>query len=369
MTTIQASTPRDHLAIQEFESPARTCTPVKWYAGVGVAALLLQVYLYSRWILSGNAVRTDPGPDPIPGWMEAAAHVHEAISVTLLCVCAYFFVIRPLRREGKLGLNGLMFFAALTCYWQDLASNYFNHVYTFNAALHNFGSWFNFIPGWRSPNAEHLVEPILFEGPVYVWVCISLGIAAAALMRKAKARWPRMGIVGLLGIALLAMGAFDVILEVFWVRLGLYSFAGVIPSFTLFAGEYYQFPLYEPVILGGVFVGFASVFYFRDDKGYSFVERGVDSLRIGPRMKAWTRFLGLAGFLNLLFFSYNLIFAFISMLPGFTWSSDIVGRRSYLRNQVCGAGTDYACPGTGLPVPTDGGVHISPDGKLVVPPG
>jgi hypothetical protein len=62
---------------------------------------------------------------------------------------------------------------------------------------------------------------------------------------------------------------------------------------------------------------------------------------------------------------YNLLFALVTLLPTFTWAPDIVQHRSYLRNQLCGSGTTYACPGKDIPIPRRGQPHVNPAGQLV----
>jgi hypothetical protein len=56
------------------------------------------------------------------------------------------------------------------------------------------------------------------------------------------------------------------------------------------------------------------------------------------------------------------------------WQQDLVDR-GYLTDGLCGAQTDRACPGPGVPLGrndnTDSGrgsVYITPDGKAVIPP-
>jgi hypothetical protein len=194
-------------------------------------------------------------------------------------------------------------------------------------------------------------------------------IAVTAIMRKAKAVRPQLGTFGLLLVGFVAAMVMD-LLEIAWLLLGSYGYVGGHPSVTLFSGHYYQLPLYEPVLVAGVFVlPFSALLYFRDDKGRSWVERGIDSVKATSRQKTALRFLAVAGFSNIVVFVYNVVFATVTLLPGFTWNADVVQNRSYLRSHVCGEGTAYACPGKDIPVPRIGGAHLDPDGKLIVPSG
>jgi hypothetical protein len=130
------------------------------------------------------------------------------------------------------------------------------------------------------------------------------------------------------------------------------SYLGVVPELTLAYGTIYQFPLYEAFFFGGV-VGLTGViWYFKDDKGHSLPERGVDKLEISRSkgMKTLVRFLALVGFLQTaLFFFYSLPMQLFSVNAA-PFPDEVP---SYLRNGVCGAGTPYECAT----------MQLRPDGK------
>jgi hypothetical protein len=256
--------------------------------------------------------------------------------------------------------------AAPTFWWQDLLSNYFNHVYVYNSYLVNFGAWYNFIPGWSSPRANHIAESAVFTPAGSVFVVVPPVLLIAGAMRRAKCRWPEIGKSGMFLVGSSVAIPILFVLEVFWVRLGLYAFAGTIPALTLFHGHYYQYPVYEAFMLAGLFfVPLAALVYFRDDKGRTICERGVDEIRATPRRKTFLRWLGFVGAINLAQILYSVPFMLISLLPWFSWSNDIATNRSYLRDQLCGTGTSYACPGKDIPIPRRGGAHVDPEGRLV----
>ena len=357
------------VALPDKIGEAAKIQPVRWWGAFGAFCLVLQAYLYTRWIWSGNFSSTASGPDPIPGWMVVSAHAHEALSISVFCLCGYRLVLKPWRRARSVPTGGMLFLALLTVYWQDLGANYFNHVFTWNTAFSfNRGAWYNFIPGWVSPRSEHLAEPLLFAVSMNVWVIVVTAVLLAKLMAALKRRRPNLGTVGLLTVALAVALPLDLLVEVAWVRLGLYSFAGSIPGFTLFAGHYYQFPVYEALFIGLYFVAFGALLYFRDDKGRSVIERGIDSVRVvRPAQRPWLRFLAFAGFANLALLTYNVAFSITSLWPGFTWNEDTVRHRSYLRNELCGAGTPYACPSEDVPIPRRGGGYVDVDGRLQLP--
>jgi hypothetical protein len=337
-------------------------SPVKWFAGFGALVLTLQLYVYGRWLWAGPE-RTPTGEDTVPGWMATVARVGEVAAVIAWLAILYFVVIRPLLRRQQVSLTGRLVIVFLTLEWQDLLSNYFNHIYTWNAALTNFGSWYSYIPGWTSPRGDHLAEAVVFVIPMWTIGVLLPCVAIAAVMRGCKARWPHLRTAQLLLIAMGGGALVDVLVEPFFTRLGMYIFAGTIPSLTLWEGHYYQFPLYEPILLGACWAAFGCLIYFRDDRGLTVAERGIDSLRLRRRPAGAVRLLALVGFCNLVILLYNIVFAMISLLPSFRWAEDVVNR-SYFRNEVCGAGTTFACPSDDVPIPRRGQPHVGPDGRL-----
>ncbi|MET4426818.1 spirocyclase AveC family protein [Mycolicibacterium sp. 624] len=344
--------------------------PVKWFAAVGVICLLVQVYPYSRWILSGPRP-TEAGPDHIPGWMTLTANLMQGIGPFLMIATGYFLVWRPWRRDGRMSLYGMAFFAVLTSYWVDTAANYFNHVYTINPVLVNFGSWNNYLPFWGSPNAEHLAEPFLLFIPIYCFGIVLPAVGFCALMRYIRGRRPGIGNLRLVGVIYaIAVGAMFILDGIIYVRTGMYVFAGTLPSLTIFQGEFYQYPLYQPFICAFLYwVAPATIYFFRNDRGETLIERGLTSMRVSSRQGQWLRFLAVAGMFNLIQITYSVFMALVSVMPTFAWADDIVDNRSYLRNELCGDGTSYACPAGDIPIPRIGGAHVNPDGKLVIPDG
>ena len=345
----------------------RPVRPVKIWAVVGAGFIALQVYVYSAWILSGDAVRTPTGPTPVPGYMRWSAHSMEAITVSLVVFFGYWFVVRPWRRERRMTLDGLLYLACFTLYWADPLLNYAQTWGTYNAVFFNRGSWAMHIPGWIAPRNNLFPEPLLWSGGLYPTWIFGAMILACGVMRRVKQRRPNIGTIGLLGSCLAFFIVFDLISELTFMRLGLYSYAGAIDWLTLFHGHYYQLPVYELLFWPLAWTAFAGLRYFRDDKGRTFAERGVDDLRVSPAKKYGLRFLALAGALNVLFFIYNGPQIWWG-LQADSWPQDIQ-KRSYLTDGICGPGTDYACPGSAVPIHKPGAVHVSPEGKLVVPSG
>jgi uncharacterized protein DUF5135 len=342
-------------------------SPVVWWAAIGAAFALLIAYLLVRYLLSGPR-SVDPGPTPIPQWMLITIRSVEIASIVVFLWVVWAYIVKPWRATRRLTFDALFTLACGTLIWQDFLQNYTQIHAVWNAHLVNLGSWYEFIPGWMSPNSQNMVESPLFAATWYPAILLLLVVGTNKVMWMAKARWPRLGAGGLFLIACLAGAIMDAILDPLYVRLGLYSWAGAVKSWTLWYGHYYQFPLYEIPTIAIWFGATASIRFFMDDKGYSFVERGIERVAAGAKTKTWLRFLALTGVLNLFFFGFYCLPLGVIATHASTVPPDIQ-KRSYFTNGMCGDGTSYACPGGAVPISKPGSAHLSPDGKLIVPRG
>ena len=368
MTSLSEAPPTDRVVrARESWSGQRKVAPIRVWAWVGAGVLALQAYIYAAWIVSGNATPTPTGPTPVPGWMRIAAHTWEVVGITAFLAFLWFLVIRPWRRNGRLTLDGLFILAFLSLQWQDPVINYTQAWYSENSVFFNLGSWTSNIPGWSSPNGHLMPQPVLWTVPAYIWLLFGGVMVINRVMAGIQRRCPRLSNPGLIGITWLIVGTVDLLLEPMLTRLGFYHFGGSIRWLTINAGTYYQFPIYEAAMMGGLVTAWACVRYFRDDHGRTLADRGIEQMRVtGGRLTA-VRGLALVGLLNVVFLAvYNIPAQFFG-LHADTWPTDIT-TRSYFTNGLCGEGTTYACPGPGVPIPRRGSRHLTPDGSLSMDP-
>lgn len=345
----------------------RKTKAVKWWALLGAVCLATWAYLWLRWVLSGNATPTPTGPTPIPGWMRAAAHLHEVVAWSLLGGMIYGWIIRPWRRERRLTSDGMLVFAGLSCIWQDMLPSYHTPFFTYNPAFVQFGSWNNFIPGFQTPNSNLIAEPLVFALGIYPVSLLLASVLGLHLIRKARARWPRMGHAGLFALIFVPLLVINAVVEIGFLRLGLYAYPAAWGP-TAFKGHYYQYPLIIAFLWGGCFwTAMTAIRYFKDDRGRTLAERGIDEVRATPRQKTGLRLLALVGLVNAMFMVFNIALMNVAARAG-AWPDDVV-ERSYLTNGLCGPGTDYACPGPAIPMARPRSAHVGSDGTLVVPEG
>ena len=197
--------------------------------------------------------------------------------------------------------------------------------------------------------------------------------AGAWVMRTARNRWPHLSAVKLGAICVAAMFIFDILLEgVMFMPLGVWEYPG--GHFNIFPNTYHKFPLTEMLTAGSAFAAVAILRFFKNDRGETLADRGVESLKVSDRRKSLLRALAMVGLVNVLFFVlYNVANTWTATRSA-EWPADLQ-KRSYLTNGLCGEGTDQMCPGSAVPQfrnnnhdPNGGSAHLDPNGNLVVPP-
>ena len=343
--------------------------PVKWWAAFGALVIAMQLYVYGRWVFSPYFRRVNSGPDEIPLGIRITTHVVEVLCISLMVFGLYRYVYKPLRRDRRLSSVGLMWASSVTICWLGWSTNWVVPIGNWGGAIwFNMGSWYCYIPGWVSPNGCNVAEVNSFGLPVVVlWLGFG-SMFMCWLMRKAKERWPSMSRSGLVCVALATAFVLDIVAEMALIRGGLYTISASIPEFTIFSGHYYQFPIFEAFLMAPVWGLMGCLLYFTDDKGRTWADRGVDSLRLSPRKTGVVRFLAFAGFLNLLMVGYTLGWIFFSIQPGFQWTGDTVGKRSYFIQGICGPGTNVACATEGVPLPRGSrglSHYVDPAGNVI----
>lgn len=345
--------------------------PVKIWAAIGGALLALQLYVWVRWITGPYFVRVPTGPSDPPMYMKVPLLANAIILWAALPLALWWFFIRPWRRERRITLDGMLLISMGLMFFQDPLLNYLNTWCTYNTWLFNRGSWTSHIPGWLSPEepGHQVAEPLLTNVPGYAYGVLLITIVGCSLMRKIKARWPNISNLRLIAATYAIAFVFDFVMEgLILLPIGFYTYPGAIRSVSINADTYYQWPVYEGLMWGGVQAALCSLRYFTDDRGRTFVERGLDKVRGGLARQQFTRFLAIfAGVSGCFFFIYMVPAQWIGM-HGDPWPEDHQ-KRSYFNGGICGEGTDKPCPNPALPLPTKHSGYIDVDGRLVMPEG
>lgn len=348
------------MSLKRTESTRRTATatigapqstaPVVRWAWLGSALMVFILYVLGRW-LTVTATPTDPGPDPLPDVIRSFVFWVQVGTTVLAILVFWLFVVRPWRREGQLTTAGMLYLCWLTLFFQDPMVNYTSVICLYNSHMLNLGTWtLGATPGWLSPNGNHLPEPLLLVIAGYTILGYSLCFPVLAILNKIKEARPATQKLTLAVVGVLILIVFDTVLEILLLRTGVYAYPGSIRAITLFAGETYQFPMSEGIFYGGFTIGATMILLlYRDDRGQTFVERGLDKLRVGRLARQGIKFLALFGYVHL-----SMFLVFTVPMQWFALHADAFpqGYPSYMINGMCAYGPQGdQCPGPGVMMP------------------
>lgn len=323
---------------------ARRLRPVVGWAIVGAAVVLLAAYCFISWIGSGQAHPVGTGTDRVPTYVRVAVTAFEVLSCAS-AVVAVTYVVRKSLSERKLCLDAMILLGWTVAWWHDPLINWLRPTVFYNAYALNFGSWTERVPGWFSPNAHTMPEPVLIIGTVYVWMGLLCAVAVGAIMSAVRERRPRWGPVALFLSAWAGIFVFEFCMELVAVRLQLVAYPSSIHSLTLWAGHTYQMPIYEQLLWSLVLTAPGVLRFYRGGDGRTAVERGADRLPFGGRRNSAVRLLAIVAFVNVVALGYDVAMIGSSLYPGRTSTYP-----TYLRTHQCGPGTTTACPGPRVPL-------------------
>ena len=321
--------------------------PILLWASLGAGFLALTIYVWGSWITGPDFKATVPSV-PIDARINSFVLWNQIVFSAITVICLFGWVVLPKVRTGRFSFMGLLVLAAATTYWQDPLSNYYSYGIAYNSAFWNRGSWANYIPGFSYPGMEKFPEAPFWIGTTYIWFNVAFPAMFAVIWRWIDRRFPRAGLTSVIASLLLLMFTIDLIQEVIYLRMGLYSYVGGFQDWSVFGGHYYQFPVYIGVTNGLFFFGVTWIIYFRDDKGFCFAERGLDKLKLMPGASTFMRFLALVGVMNII----TLVAVFIPLQWMYTHGDAIPSDTpAYLHNNLCGEKAGFPCPGRGVPIP------------------
>lgn len=310
-----------------------------FWSAFGTVTIVLAVVTWARWIASADFAAAEPGPDRY-AWLWYLRGF-EVLATAAGVVMLWFWVVRPWRRDRHVPLDGKILLGMMFAYVVDPTLNVFNHSFAMNAHSVSFGSWGGLLPIGSSPRQEQFAEGLLWAPQLYMYFGLLAAMAGCAVLRVLRRRLPRASTPTLYAVLFVLFMAADCIAEVaLLVYPQMYVFPGVPANFSLFAGEIYQFPLYQSVF-AAVFA--SMVTWLRDSRdasGRSAVERGVDQLPVSAVRRHFLSFAAVTGFCTASALGYFLPYGYATMTAD-TW----IELPSYLAPAAyCGASGEPPCP-------------------------
>jgi hypothetical protein len=274
----------------------RRSTPITWWAALGVGQVALAVYCLVAWGAAGQMKRTDPGPDQMPTYETVAMWVLTVGGIAVTFYCLWRFLLKPWVRERRLTNDGMLLIACFAmAVPHDIMLSYTSPSFSYNSHYLNLGSWMSQVPGVQTPNAHLMPEPLILVLPAYGWAVFLAAVLGCAVMQKIRERRPTISNAGLVGLTLCFFLVLEVIFESTLVHIDAEAYTGAIKGLTLWAGTDNQLPVYEILFWAVFWTAMSALRFYKDDRGLTLAERGVERLRLSKRKETALRQFALIG--------------------------------------------------------------------------
>lgn len=314
MTTVASADRTEQQALP----PLGRQGPATFLALIGAVWFVFCVITVIRWVTSGTDFSPAPriGPDVMEPWRLVSLRVFEAISLAVMLGFFWYCVVVPLRRTGKIGLDGKFVIGGVICFMADAFLNCQQYLFAWNSANVNRGVWVRFMPFHNPEAPTRYAESLIWGPPMYIYFCAGVAIVACHEARKVRMRWPALSKFQLFVIIWIFEFVFDFVVENVVIQTThAYAFAKTYAPLTLWAGKVHQFPIYESILVAFVGCMFTWARMEADERpvGFSPIETGAERWR--PALQPHVRNLAVLGFcFATLVFLYHLPFNWFGLI-------------------------------------------------------
>jgi hypothetical protein len=250
------------------------------------------------WLADGPRQVTEFRDRTSASWY--AAHAFEAAMV-VVAVAVIVHLVRDVRRQGRLLTFDVMFcLCGATLWWADEALNFWVPAFLPSSNFVNLTNPCGHLPLVVNSDCGRVPDAILFFFLVETFGVLGAAMVAGAGIRRLRARFPDLSSAQIVLIVFGVGLAIDVTWEMASVALGLWTY--MLPQ-GLQVGHGARFPWIEALAGGTWFATFIVLRNFKDDRGRSFLERGLDHHT--PRARRGITMLAMYG-----------LFQFVMWVPG-----------------------------------------------------
>jgi hypothetical protein len=306
-----------------------------------VPILIWNAWTVIAWLAEGPSQVTEFRDRDSLSWY--AARVFEGVAI-LGSILVIIHLVRGCRRAHRVLTFEVMFcLAGATLFWADYGINFFQPVFVVSSNFVNLNNTCGHMPFVVNPDCGRAPDPILFFFLLETFLLLACAIGVSKLVGCARNRWPGISTAKLF-VLVLSMGMGIALVEILILALGLWTYTG--PRWmSLSPGHGTQWHVFV-WLETGLFFGFLTALYaFRDDKGQTLVERGLEHHT--PRKRKAITMMALYACVQLVIWGPGTIpLAAVSFYQD-GWAK----QPAHLVNDVCDApgleGTRYGpCPGS-----------------------
>lgn len=247
-------------------------------AAIGGLCVVYALWTWGSWLAEGPSEITQTrDPNSVSRWVARAYEGLMAIVVVWVTVR----IIWQCHRERRIVFDVVMVIAGFfTLFWDPMV-NWMQPNFMYSSQWVNLNTW--------TGNAPFVVNPTasLMPQPVFIMLIYPFGLLAFAMiinhgMTAVKRRFPQISNFGLILFAYFYGWILAFFLEAPAFLNNLWALPGA-PAALSFFGNNHRFAWPEYVTTAIVFTTFASVRFFRNDRGQTIGERGLDGLSVAKR--------------------------------------------------------------------------------------
>ena len=335
MTSIEA--PPDHVGTSD-RAPRRSARLTAAAAAVGALFVVLQLWIYGSWILSGD---TDEirATGEVSTWVRWGMPLLQLLLVAV-SVVTIWRVVQRCRREARLTFDARLLIAWASVMWGDLLENQVEVTRLTSSYGFNLGTWADHVPFLDNPAAGRVPQALGFSIPLYFSYGLLAALAVGWLINRIRARHPGWGVAKVLAAAYPCILVIDIVAETVWVRARVMVYPGSVRELSLFPGTVDQVPVYVAALVALSLLGLGALKAYCDDDVQP-IEAGADRLTRSPGRRTGVRVLALVGALNLICLAaYHLP----TQLFAARHDPYPPGIPAHLLNGVCGGRSGIECP-------------------------
>jgi hypothetical protein len=246
----------------------------QYLAIAGIPVLVVEVWTIASWLARGpHQVTGYRDGRPLEFWV---AHAFEAVVIVIsLVVLAQ--VIRGCRAQRRVFTFDVMFLiCAISMVWGTDVTNYFLPMFTFSSYWVNLNDPCGAIPILVNEDCGRVPLPIIGMPLMLSFGLLSAAMFTGALAERIQRRRPGLSKAKLMAFMVFASCLIVLVVEPLCIGLHLWNYPGLPLSIPV-DGPAWQYPIFPEVFVFGTFIGFpAALRFFRDDRGRTFLERGLD---------------------------------------------------------------------------------------------
>lgn len=274
MSTVSANR---HTAPPVSTPPRQVPAPVI-LAVIGALVAGYALWTWGAWLASGpTQITVTRDPNSASWWV---ARGYEAImAVAVVAISSY--VVRQCLRQRRLVFDAVIIIGGFfTLFWDPMV-NWMQPNFMYSSQWLNLNTWVAQAPGVVNPTAGLMPQPV-FIMFIYPFGLLGFAMIINHGMRVLQRCVPQISTFALMAFAYgygLVLGS---CLEAPTFLSNLWGLPGAPAQLSLFAdGQRYAWAEY--LTTGIVFTTFAALRYFKNDKGQTVVERGLESFKPAAR--------------------------------------------------------------------------------------